>query len=69
MDSAGVREGRRGWGFRGRKDLIFQVEEGQLSTVAAGCGKVWDVRRFVCFVSELRALPIDSFDLRFQVGL
>lgn len=69
MDSAGVREGRKGWGFRVRKDLIFQVEEGQLSAVAAGCGKECDVRSFVCFVSELRALPIDSFDLLFQVGL
>ena len=50
MDSAGVREGRKGWGFRVRKDLIFQVEEGQLSAVAAGCGKECVVRSFVCFV-------------------
>ena len=62
-------EGRKGWGSRGRKDLIFQMEEGQLFTVTAGGRKAGDVWRSVCFVSELkRALPIDSFYLLFQVG-
>lgn len=62
-------EGRKGWGSRGRKDLIFQTEEGQLFAVIAGGRKEGDVRRSACFVSELkRALPIDSFYLLFQVG-